>query len=871
MNAPPICLFVFCCSSGVYLFKQTTTTPNLQIKNFMEKTNRKIFIGFRLHGIFPKIKRLFGDKFFMNFSCAPYLYLPRDMNTDLNQIILKYAGTPLINYDYKNSILANWNKSKLSAKDVMIAAFEVYAFSLCYPNLKKIKPANKICKKGKFIFKNGLVPRENIPFNIGDSYLVEFFNGTFTPVVLLDANSDVQKYINIISKDSNIFADFEYVSDFIDVTNLIPINVFTFCCKSGVFVFQQTEFEKNDQIGEFLRKKEGQKFYTFNTGSLKPKLKKLFGNDFDINYEDVSHTRIENYSKKQICKFVKKFSIGSVVNKGIENVKKSFWTKKNLSIEQVLFTAFTSYALSRCFENFPPIIHNPDEEFDEIENDDEDFDIENDDEGSENEIVDYGQIKFTSDTPLLSFAKSNWKVGGSAEIEYFPGTFSKVYLLDAVTDFPKYEKIISSDKIIFVDFEYLPSFRKEVFPICLFQFCTSKGAFLFRQRNSNLNESLKKFMSKENGLKFVGKGIGGDLMRLKKFFGNDFDMNIEDIEETRLLPYYESLNFAMMTEKFGGKPTAEFKNKKISCSNWDAKILRKIQVIYSAFDVVALFQCYPHFQPPKLIEYKAPIKIESHMKKYFIQWAISYNLFDKKDENDNRKINLFWNSNYNLVMQFLNVDFKLLRETVMNAIFIAQDHKLKCRICRSKQYEYFQFLLLHYQKVHMNIHDECPKITLPTSKNNKSIQIGNNKFHYHYDTDKNNDPFHYHKDTKKINDQFHYHYFDKKEDIKESKDDDKKVDKKDARDEYKKVDIKDAKDDDNKEDIKNSQENDKGENIKDLFLYYLNRTGRVSLDNFTCCICNKNIKSLDAIKNHCWNDHWEYLAEITLTPLQNDN
>ena len=68
----------------------------------------------------------------------------------------------------------------------------------------------------------------------------------------------------------------------------------------------------------------------------------------------------------------------------------------------------------------------------------------------------------------------------------------------------------------------------------------SKGAFLFRQCNFNLNSALKKFMPKENGLKFVGKGISGDNSRLKMFFGDDFEMNIEDIEETKLFPYNES-------------------------------------------------------------------------------------------------------------------------------------------------------------------------------------------------------------------------------------------------------------------------------------------------------------------------------------------
>lgn len=229
-------------------------------------------------------------------------------------------------------------------------------------------------------------------------------------------------------------------------------------------------------------------------------------------------------------------------------------------------------------KGFPPILNTFSEE-----EEDYDFDIDQQDsfenecdDDTEGQIMDYGQIQFTEETTLSSFKNSMWNVGATAEIEFFPGTFSKVYLLDAVNDIEKFIPQISKDGVIFIDFEYVPLSRSNAAPVCLFQFCSSEGAFLFRQTERKTNEAMKKFLSKENGLRFVAKGISGDMARLHAFFGSNFEMNIEDVEQTRLKPYKESLNFEKMVESFAGKPSAQFKDKRISCSNWNARKLTKI-------------------------------------------------------------------------------------------------------------------------------------------------------------------------------------------------------------------------------------------------------------------------------------------------------
>jgi RNA recognition motif-containing protein len=100
--------------------------------------------------------------------------------------------------------------------------------------------------------------------------------------------------------------------------------------------------------------------------------------------------------------------------------------------------------------------------------------------------------------------------------------------------------------------------------------------------------------------KFYAKGIHNDKVQLHSKFGVSFADNIEDIEETRLIPYGHSQNFMAMTLQFTGPPTAIFKDIRITTSDWSLPCLSARQILYAAFDVVALFQCYPQYPPAKL-------------------------------------------------------------------------------------------------------------------------------------------------------------------------------------------------------------------------------------------------------------------------------
>ncbi|KAK8891696.1 hypothetical protein M9Y10_028916 [Tritrichomonas musculus] len=689
-KAPPICLFSFCCSSGVYIFKQTESEPNKQLKDFLMNQRGITFVGKKIRDIFNRLKQLFGKNFYFNYNDIILNRLPNN-KLSFYDIILKYYGEPKINFS--KSSFFNWSKQILSMKQVMSSAFDVFALSLCYPNLPpEPKKSNNSFKEIEISHKGNLqfisIPEniKNKPFKIGESYKIKFYSDSFTPVYLLDANSNLGKYIKMMTSDPIIYVDFEHVPKAACTKGNKPtISLFTFCCSSGVFIFRQIKEEPNDQLEEFLSKENGNKFVGYKISSYIGMLNELFGDNFLIDIENVSETRFKNIDIS-LSQIIKKYaSAKPAFSFQDDKIRRTNWNRNNLSMEQVIYTSYVAYNLSRCYKNMPQIKRK-------------------------NVSKSFGQIQFTSETPLSSFKKKNWLINQTAEIEFFPDTFTPVYLLNANTDLKKYIPIISKDPVIFIDFEYVP-FKQQASPICLFQFCCSSGAFLFRQLKWTKNKTMRDFLSKENGLKFVGKGISGDLNRLRILFGKDFDMNIEDVEQTRLYPYEESVNFDQMVEKFAGEPTAQFKDKKISCSNWNAENLEMIQVIYSAFDVVALYNCYPNFRPSRCISYQPPneddCEPQGDLKERLIQYSISEEICDKNDFDDDEKIDAFWDSNSELVTEMLNLNLKLLQDVILNGMCITVGHKFKCKKCqKSRKYLFFKQLMDHCKKCHSNQNED---------------------------------------------------------------------------------------------------------------------------------------------------------------------
>ena len=187
-----------------------------------------------------------------------------------------------------------------------------------------------------------------------------------------------------------------------------------------------------------------------------------------------------------------------------------------------------------------------------------------------------------------------WKLEEGHDVEFFPGKWFHVLLTCSESE--ELEEVLKSFEdgdAIAIDLEWNDE-------ICLFQFCSSNGVLIIRHPRGRGSVIIQEFLERN---RFYGKGMANDRKKLFEKFHCHFP-NMEDIEATRLRPYGHSDNFHEMTRMFAGEPTAEFKDLAITTSNWEVETLSSRQVLYAAFDVVALFVAYPKFPPCKACEKK---------------------------------------------------------------------------------------------------------------------------------------------------------------------------------------------------------------------------------------------------------------------------
>ena len=234
-----------------------------------------------------------------------------------------------------------------------------------------------------------------------------------------------------------------------------------------------------------------------------------------------------------------------------------------------------------------------------------------------------GVITFNAekDPSISSYETISWKVNEFHDVEFFPNKITRVYLISNQNrDMENILKQLETDddddhknsqdiSTIAIDLEW------EYGKLCLIQFCANNICVIIRlftdedlQNHPELilygeddfallqknNQILKGFL---NTHKFYGKGMHNDKKMLLTYFDSSFSNNFEDIEKTRLSPYNLSRNFNQMTLKFAGEPTASFKVIEMTKSDWSVPELSFRQVLYAAFDTVALFYCYPNFPP----------------------------------------------------------------------------------------------------------------------------------------------------------------------------------------------------------------------------------------------------------------------------------
>ncbi|KAK8892305.1 hypothetical protein M9Y10_029530 [Tritrichomonas musculus] len=206
---------------------------------------------------------------------------------------------------------------------------------------------------------------------------------------------------------------------------------------------------------------------------------------------------------------------------------------------------------------------------------------------------DPSRIQFGPEFPPLSYyEEENWEIMEYHLVEFYPNKWYDVILLS--TETPNFLDYFSDcgDDPISLDLEWESE-------LCLFQFCFKNKVVILRHPNGEGNKVLLNFLLTHN---FYAKGINNDKKQLKRKFETDqIANNIEDIARTRLIPYNYSENFMSMVRQFSGEPTAEFKDIRITTSNWELPKLSKRQILYAAFDVVSLKECYPNYPPKKEI------------------------------------------------------------------------------------------------------------------------------------------------------------------------------------------------------------------------------------------------------------------------------
>lgn len=196
---------------------------------------------------------------------------------------------------------------------------------------------------------------------------------------------------------------------------------------------------------------------------------------------------------------------------------------------------------------------------------------------------------------LSALACVPWEPGERWNVEFFPGVVASVRLVSA--DAPDLDAVLRSyadGAPIALDCEWKPDLAPgSNNPIALLQFCTSRGALIVKGAPRG---PLRRFLSSH---RFFAKGAAIDALKLRDAFGPRFAIDLEDVQETRLLPHGLCAGFAGMVQRFAGAPSAEFKDRRVALSDWSAAVLSKRQILYAAFDVVALYQCFCNFPPPK--------------------------------------------------------------------------------------------------------------------------------------------------------------------------------------------------------------------------------------------------------------------------------
>ena len=167
----------------------------------------------------------------------------------------------------------------------------------------------------------------------------------------------------------------------------------------------------------------------------------------------------------------------------------------------------------------------------------------------------------------------------------------RIIVIDTVSDAEKAVKALSGEKIIGIDTETRPAFRKGVYhPVSLLQLSTADTCFLFRLCRIGLPATVIELLENKKIIK-VGLSLHDDyqaLVKRNRFTPGSFidlQKHVIDfgIEEMSLQKIYAII--------FGQRIS---KNQQLS--NWDSDILTDKQKIYAATDAWACLKIYNHLE-----------------------------------------------------------------------------------------------------------------------------------------------------------------------------------------------------------------------------------------------------------------------------------
>lgn len=167
----------------------------------------------------------------------------------------------------------------------------------------------------------------------------------------------------------------------------------------------------------------------------------------------------------------------------------------------------------------------------------------------------------------------------------------RIITIDTIAEADKALKAISAERIVGLDTETRPSFKKGVqYNVSLLQISTNDTCFLFRLNRIGVPPSLIDFLENEDIIK-VGLSLHDDyqaLSKRKRFNAGSF----LDLQKYVVAFGIEEMSLQKIYAIIFGKRIS----KSQQLTNWDADVLTDKQKLYAATDAWACLTIYNHLK-----------------------------------------------------------------------------------------------------------------------------------------------------------------------------------------------------------------------------------------------------------------------------------